>query len=54
MRRSKLVFIILAVIFLIILALIAMDFSSKTSFPGKKNVDSVDTTNGPIHNEISP
>jgi len=36
MTRSKKIFLIIAAAFLIIVALIAIDFSRKTTFPGKK------------------
>ena len=35
MRKSKLIFIALAIIFFVILVLIAIDISSRTSFPGQ-------------------
>jgi hypothetical protein len=37
MRKSKFLFIILAIVFFVILALIAIDISSRTSFPGQNN-----------------
>ncbi|MEN8248455.1 MAG: hypothetical protein ABFS32_05950 [Bacteroidota bacterium] len=44
MKRSKLIFLILSVIFIIIMILIAMDFSSRTRFPGDgQPVEEVDT-----------
>lgn len=36
MKRSKLIFIILSILFLIILILVMIDFSRKTTFPGSK------------------
>ncbi len=36
MKRSKLVFLILSIVFLIVLILVIIDFSRKTTFPGKK------------------
>jgi len=36
MTRSKKIFLLLAAVFLIIVAIIVMDFSRKTTFPGKK------------------
>jgi hypothetical protein len=35
MRKSKLVFIIIAIVFFIIMTIIAIDISSRTSFPGQ-------------------
>jgi hypothetical protein len=39
MRKSKLLFGIIALIFVIILVLIAIDISSRTTFPGRHNQD---------------
>ena len=36
MKKSKVIFLIAAAIFLIIMALIGYDISSKTTFPGSK------------------
>jgi hypothetical protein len=36
MTRSKKIFVIIAAVFLIIVVLVVMDFSRKTTFPGKK------------------
>lgn len=36
MSRSKKVFLILAAVFLVIVAIIAYDFAQKTTFPGPK------------------
>ena len=36
MSKSKLVFVVLSVIFIIILIIVAIDISSRTTFPGKK------------------
>ena len=36
MRKSKLVLAILAIVFFIILVIIAIDISSRTNFPGQK------------------
>jgi len=38
MKRSKRVFFVFAFVFFVILALIAYDIAMKTSFPGKKPV----------------
>ena len=35
MRKSKLIFVVLAIIFFLIMAIIAFDISSRTSFPGQ-------------------
>jgi hypothetical protein len=49
MKRSKLLFLILSVVFILILVWIAFDFSKKTRFPGQKEpteqVDSVENDN---------
>ena len=37
MKRSKLVFLIIAIIFFVILAIIAYDIAMKTTFPGKRS-----------------
>jgi hypothetical protein len=36
MKRSKLLFLIFAIIFFVILAIIAFDIAKRTTFPGKK------------------
>jgi ABC-type cobalt transport system substrate-binding protein len=43
MRKSKLLFVVLAVVFIVILVLIAIDFSSRTTFPGHRGA-----TNGQV------
>jgi hypothetical protein len=45
MKRSKIVFLILAAIFFLAMMYVAYDISSRTSFPGtdKKNQDKTDT-----------
>jgi hypothetical protein len=45
MRKSKLLFGILALIFIIILVLVAIDISSRTTFPGqhKQEIEKVET-----------
>jgi Flp pilus assembly protein CpaB len=36
MKRSKLIFLIIAILFFVILAIIAFDIANRTTFPGKK------------------
>jgi len=45
MRKSKLVFIIFAIVFFIILIIIALDISSRTKFPGPQKPASEQSDN---------
>lgn len=40
MSRSKKVFLIVAAVFLVIIALVVYDFAQKTTFPGSKKTNS--------------
>jgi hypothetical protein len=48
MQRSKWVFLIIALIFLVIVALVVIDFSRKTTFPGRHS-----SVNSAIHGNFS-
>jgi flagellar basal body-associated protein FliL len=41
MKKSKLLFIILAILFMLLLIALALDFSRRTSFPGAKKPGSI-------------
>jgi len=51
MRKSKLLFILLVIVFFIIMLIIAIDFSSRTSFPGQNKVPAEQTSNDSTSND---
>jgi len=48
MKKSKLIFLILAVIFFVIVLVIAYDISSKTTHPGAKSKNQEQLINTPV------
>lgn len=48
MKRSKKIFLVVAAIFILIVLVIAYDISQRTTFPGQKPENAVDTTETPL------
>lgn len=53
MSKSKLLFIIISIVFVIILIIFAIDISSRTTFPGKKKpaIEQIDNDSTVIEQE---